>query len=317
MKLYIWFRFGPKLRGILDFGEKMYAVNAEGAPNRVECLRMCAKRTTYYLSILLLIFVVGSWIFVAYPLYSLVFLGHRTWILPFLIPGIGLDTTSGFYMNISYEMLCSIQAIFGTVGFDLFFTLSICHYSTCIALIENSINEMMQNDGITSMPVDEIRLRMRNVMRQLQDIDAYLTQISATYYNVFLVQPLSSALAISLTLLCIIADNWIGGYGYILFIFSQMISLCAIGQYLQNGVSACIASNASLRGILFDHFALQNQQLTLILYDMPWYRFRIDQQRDILRMLLRLSRSNEFWIGPFAPLNLETGSIVIFLHEIP
>lgn len=61
-------------------------------------------------------------------------------------------------------------------------------------------------------------------------------------------------------------------------------------------------------------FHPQNTRLVHILYGLPWYRFTIDQQKDIRRILMRLHRSKELWMGPFAPLNLETGSTVNLMN---
>lgn len=54
----------------------------------------------------------------------------------------------------------------------------------------------------------------------------------------------------------------------------------------------------------------QNKRLANIIYGSSWYRFPIAEQKDICRALLRVQSSKELWMGPLAPLNLETSSKV-------
>lgn len=230
MKLYICIRLRRQIINFLEFGEAIYTDDASPTSNRQNCLRKCAKQSYHYLGLLLSVSVIGALLFVAYPLYLLAFENKRTWILPVLIPGTTLDTFAEYYTNITYQVACSLIALCGSTGYDCYFTLCVCHYSTCVALIESTANETVADR--------DRRWRIRALILQLQDIDSFIVQMNNLNKGVLLVQPLASAFSISLSLFCIITNDWIAGYGYVIFAFTKMLSLCAVGQSVQNDVSA-------------------------------------------------------------------------------
>lgn len=235
MKLYICIRFRHEIVNFLDFGEYIYADDAPPSSNRQNCLKMCAKKSYYYLSLLLSVSVIGASMFVAYPLYLLVFENKRTWILPVLIPGTTLDTFVEYYTNITYQVVCSLLALCGSTGYDCYFTLCVCHYSTCVALVESTAKETLQN--VCDNTAADRRCRIRALVLLLQDIDSFIVQMNNSNKGVLLVQPLASSFSVSLSLFCIITNDWMAGYGYVIFAFTKMLSLCAVGQSVQNDVS--------------------------------------------------------------------------------
>lgn len=141
------------------------------------------------------------------------------------------------------------------------------------------------------------------------------------------VQPVCASLAISLTLFCIVMDDWYAGIGYIIFTYTQMFILCALGQSVQTNVSyhaiihqshgnVCIARESIFHNNNNNNIkTFQNERLANIIYGSSWYRFPIAEQKDMCRALLRAQSSKELWMGPFAPLNLETSSKVNALTD--
>lgn len=55
---------------------------------------------------------------------------------------------------------------------------------------------------------------------------------------------------------------------------------------------------------------LQKDKLCALVYDTPWYLYDQRDKRMILGLLQMCQNFKELWIGPLAPLNVETGSNV-------
>lgn len=54
--------------------------------------------------------------------------------------------------------------------------------------------------------------------------------------RVLLVQPLLNFIAIVIALFCIMTYDWYAGIGFIIFTYTQLFSMCAVGQTIQNNV---------------------------------------------------------------------------------
>lgn len=61
--------------------------------------------------------------------------------------------------------------------------------------------------------------------------------MNKTFSISLLVQPLIASAAIVISLFCVMVNFWIAGIGYIIFAYTQLISMCAVGQSVQNNVS--------------------------------------------------------------------------------
>lgn len=66
---------------------------------------------------------------------------------------------------------------------------------------------------------------------------SYAFQMNKTFSVILLVQPLMTSLAIIISLFCVMVNYWYAGIGYIIFAYNQLISMCAVGQSVQNNVS--------------------------------------------------------------------------------
>jgi len=64
-------------------------------------------------------------------------------------------------------------------------------------------------------------------------------------------------------------------------------------------------------------FILQNDKLADVIYCADWFNYSIKEQKVILS-LLHMTQFNcvEIWIGIFAPLCIETGSIVSLPFQV-
>lgn len=271
MKFYLSLRFRHTLKSFMDFGEHLFNINSNGllentsvkvAMNRYNCLKNCAKTTYYYLCAVLTTFLLGGALFISYPLWLMLSQGKRTWILPILLPMTDLDANAAqFYINIGYQIVCTGLATSTTIAFDLYFTTCICFHTTCVKLLNETIDEFssMWTDSDSSELAK--KLCLRNILKQLQDMDTYaliytillkrkmfycikliiicryILKVNNAFSSVLLVQPMSASISITISLFCIVINNWYAGYGYIILTFSQMISYCAVGQTVQNNVS--------------------------------------------------------------------------------
>ncbi|XP_031622921.1 uncharacterized protein LOC116340516 [Contarinia nasturtii] len=127
-----------------------------------------------------------------------------------------------------------------------------------------------------------------NILRQFQDLNNYASKMNRTFGVILLVQPLISSFSMILSLFCVMVNFWYAGIGYIIFAYTQLLSMCAVGQSVQNN----------------------NGHLLKVLSETEWILFSIEEQKLFVNALRAQQRAPDFWIGPFVPYNMETASKV-------
>lgn len=65
---------------------------------------------------------------------------------------------------------------------------------------------------------------------------SYTSKMNRTFGIMLLVQPLIASLGIILSLFCVMVNFWYAGIGYIIFTYTQLLAMCAVGQSVQNNV---------------------------------------------------------------------------------
>lgn len=169
-------RFRYKAHHFLDFGENIYATNnirnsEEAYIQRYEIIKSTARRTFVYLVTILFVFCCSSMMFLIYPMWQLVYAGQRTWVIPILIPWTTLDTTFQYWLNLSYQVICSVMAMCGPVGFDSFFTVCCCHHAMFVLLIGATLDKTEKMYTRTTGSLLERKMHLINFLKQLQDLD--------------------------------------------------------------------------------------------------------------------------------------------------
>lgn len=61
--------------------------------------------------------------------------------------------------------------------------------------------------------------------------------MNRTFGVILLVQPLIASFSIIISLFCVMVNFWYAGIGYIIFAYTQLLSMCAVGQSVQNNVN--------------------------------------------------------------------------------
>lgn len=57
-----------------------------------------------------------------------------------------------------------------------------------------------------------------------------------TFNCILLVQPLMNSFSIVVALFCVMAYLWYPGVGFVIFAYTQLFSMCTVGQTIQNNV---------------------------------------------------------------------------------
>lgn len=109
-------------------------------------------------------------------------------------------------------------------------------------------------------------------------------------------------------------NNWVCGYGFVLYSLGQILIYCYMGTIIENEVYYLFTRICALPYIIFLYF--QKQKLCDLVYETPWYLYDQRDKRMILALLQMCQNFKEIWIGPLAPLNVETGTNVNMHHQI-
>lgn len=94
----------------------------------------------------------------------------------------------------------------------------------------------------------------------------------------------------------------------------------AIDELFRNHPSKqCISKFAVGSNTVSSHqsFLFQNKEMCDIIYGSSWYLFPLADQRELLMLLMKTQRSLELWIGPMAPLNVESALKVCAMSMKP
>lgn len=148
------------------------------------------------------------------------------------------------------QTICLLLALW---GFDLLFPISVRHYATCIALIDSTVNESMQNE-CSIHSVAHLRWRMREIIFQWQDIDSFTVRINDANKSWFSCCRHRPSFSISLSLFCVITSEWhiCQLRVHHICIHQLVFASCPWPARTQNGVSVSLSPwNRVKRFVLF------------------------------------------------------------------
>lgn len=134
------------------------------------------------------------------------------------------------------------------------------------------------------------------------DFERFIQFINDTYADVIFKQFGIVYVCLIFAIYAIIRSNWYSGYGFVVFCLTELYILCILGTTIKSEVNQW-NRNRCMSDI---SFRLQNDKFCAAIYDMPFYDYPVSEQKQILLLLHSSQNAMELWIGPFAPLNVES-----------
>ncbi|XP_037040732.1 odorant receptor 67d-like [Bradysia coprophila] len=224
-------------------------------------------------------------VFVWYPIYSYIFNNELVPIMPMQFPFVDQTTTGGFIVAALMMLKMGVWAYFGSVGFDLFLASLIDNYCALVKLLQQDLSDYIRISRKGSGYSEQYKKAFfRNFLMKCQDKDRFIQLVNDAYADVIFKQFGMVYVCLNFTIYAIIRSNWYSGYGILLFGLTELYILCILGTAIKT----------------------ENDNFSAAVYDIPWYEYPLTEQKKVLLLLHSSQNAMELWIGPVAPLNVES-----------
>lgn len=143
-----------------------------------------------------LILLIAVFMMVGLPIYLYLFEHQHVLMIPFVLPFIDAETTTGYYITQIHHAIFGFIGFSGIVGFELIKEiLKNAYYAQSVA-IQYSL------DSLLDCKTDDrlLNMRMRNILAQNCDADRFMVEWIDLFYWAFLVQPTLLTFSIGITL---------------------------------------------------------------------------------------------------------------------
>ncbi|XP_053946602.1 odorant receptor 67d-like [Anastrepha ludens] len=230
-----------------------------------------------------LVYFTSSCLSLVTPLFLYIFKGERHLIIMCQMPYVDLDTNQGYFITITYNVLCVFIAAFGLYAADLYVFLYLTHsifFYDIFELKVSDLHELLQQDSKDK--------RVTAVINSIAEWHQYYLDFNDKCNSIFFwtisAHIICTTLGILSTLLIIILKYWPSAYAYIFvcFVWLYMYS------FLGTRVEIC------------------NDQFCDGIYDINWYDLNVCDQRTVLLMLLQSQVPRIITIAGVEPLSVNT-----------
>ncbi|KAL9704975.1 hypothetical protein quinque_008493 [Culex quinquefasciatus] len=125
--------------------------------------------------------------------------------------------------------------------------------------------------------------RLAGIIKRYQEHVKYLETVESVYSIFFFVSFVSLAATLVLALFAVVTLSWYQGYVFIAFISYELFFSCFLGTIL----------------------AVKSEQLQLAIYEVPWYKLSLPNQRS-MQILLHASQKPVCLTLIFYPIDMPT-----------
>lgn len=94
--------------------------------------------------------------------------------IPVILPFTDPETTAGYYQNVSHQLVMNAVGLFGNVGIECISTFLISNVVVAVETICFELGEfsdILKTDDKAAVPTNNNKLRLRNLLVQMQDVD--------------------------------------------------------------------------------------------------------------------------------------------------
>ncbi|XP_070502408.1 odorant receptor 30a-like [Chironomus tepperi] len=231
-------------------------------------------------------------IFIAYPWLSIFLMDEPTLMFPFYIPFLDPHHYLGFTATSLFHSVLIIYTLLFHNAFDIAFINFTVHAIAIVDLIKidyDELTEFAENsraDNEHDMMI--IRQKLKGIVQAQKEFDSYIDKLNNVYEWPCFVTSSTSIYSICIALILIMIIKLPVAYGLCWALFGQLF--CSY-----------------MNGEVINH---QYARLSRYLYELPWHKFRLAEQKMLVLMIQKAARPNLMNILFTGLLNLETFSTI-------
>lgn len=156
-------------------------------------------RDTIKISTLLL---AGLTIYVAYPVYTILFEGDRPLLVPIHLPFTDPVTPFGYGLNTFMHTTQACSCFGGNIGLEITFLMVLNCMWTGVDLIKYELNQL--NNSIHDKDIVKLKFELYEIFQKIGDLDTYIDYLESYFYLKSLIQPFCLVVSISACCFCTI-----------------------------------------------------------------------------------------------------------------
>ncbi|XP_037036894.1 uncharacterized protein LOC119074711 [Bradysia coprophila] len=233
-------------------------------------------------------------VFVLYPIHAYVTEGQLVPIMRIEFPFVDQTVIKGYLIGQSFMLLFGFLGVLGSVAFDVAVVTLLMEFKSLVTLLVHDLDDYEEfSKEVETYSTQYKDSFLKNICRKYNDIHRYLRCLQRLFGAI----TFHSICALYVSLICSVYaalnNGWISGYGFCLFCFIQLYVQCILGTFVD----------------------IQNDRMSDAFYLTPWHEYPITVQKIFL-LLIHASTFNavKLRIGPFAPLDVQTGLTVRILR---
>ncbi|XP_055298571.1 uncharacterized protein LOC129566554 [Sitodiplosis mosellana] len=207
--------------------------------------------------------------------------------------------------NAEYAMNMLLQWIgFGTGGL-IFFGIEVAMQiignvvTVSSKLIRNRLKELDKKIEENMLSELELRFVFKDITKEILDYENYVNCVREFLAERTLITPALFTYSIGMAIFCQYSMGFVAGYGMSLMAWVQFFYVCEVGEQVESS------------------------GLDEILYDINWYNFPKEMQKDLMHLINHRQNAAALTVGPFGNVNRnlvtvvtnKIYSFVMFLHN--
>ncbi|XP_038104467.1 odorant receptor 67d [Culex quinquefasciatus] len=194
------------------------------------------------------------------PIISSAASGEKTLPFGFYIPFLDHTSSPGFTCNFIIHVTLTVYVLCSGYGADCIYLIAMASSFTQIDVLMSALRELTTEIEAKKSDVGEC---LNQIIVRHQEHLKYLGTLESVFRIYFLVNFVSLALTLILSWYAAIVLSWYQGYGFILFISYGLFFGCFLGTLL----------------------AMKSEQLERAIYDVPWYKMSLANQKSMKFLL--------------------------------
>ncbi|KAJ6649101.1 putative odorant receptor 83c [Pseudolycoriella hygida] len=232
----------------------------------------------------------GATLLLCYPLYGYFVLGEMVPFFDVVIPFVDDTTARGYIVTLLFQFVLCVFVISIMYNVDYLFLLTLFSGAAFIDLVEEDCKALSFTivNSKREVNVSGIRDRLISAIRRNQGMRRYLKKTCAIFENGCLIQLYCGGFTLCVCLFVAKMSDWFPIYFIGIAALYQMSLYCLLGTMIE----------------------WKSNQLSKVVYDVPWNKLNVNNQK-VFRYFLQMSQSTiKVTLMGSLTLNIQTGMAV-------
>uniref|UniRef100_A0A182LZM3 Odorant receptor n=1 Tax=Anopheles culicifacies TaxID=139723 RepID=A0A182LZM3_9DIPT len=229
-------------------------------------------------------------------LYSLFWSIAVEYALPlgFFIPNVGMDYLKGFALNFAFQLFESSLMVAGIISSECAFFMFLLNACLQVDMLRLELERL---GGLGASNTDgrhtgEIRTRIQAIIEHhIEHLDYSKSMCNLFELHFFIVFGCIFCQLVSIVVVVVAVPDWYPGYFLFAMLTVQLFFSCALGQ----------------------NFNIKCDELTVAIYNVPWYNMEVCDQKAIKLLLLASQHPGRLSYG-FGTVNMRAFFEISFKH---